>query len=191
MKNKEKGIILIEILIVFGILVSIFSITFITFKHIEEKKDLEKAVIKISEVIDEYTLKSLSTGMIYKIDIDYLDKNIKIKTITDKIEETINLPTKLSYLVPYTINGSSQLIDKLSITTTMDGNLSDSFTTYILDYSGKIKYRIATYTFQENKILKINIYKKISGVSISKKELLKYHELLFSVEELNNEWRKQ
>lgn len=120
-----------------------------------------------------------------------MDKNIEIKTLTDKIEETINLPKKLSYLVPYTVNGSSQLIDKLSIATTMDGNLSDSFTTYILDYSGKIKYRIATYTFQENKILKINTYKKISGASISKEELLKYHELLFSVEELNNEWRKQ
>lgn len=192
MKNKEKGIILIEILIVFGILISIFSITFVSFKKIEEKKDLEEAVIKISEIIDEYTLKSLSTGIIYKIDLDYIDKKIKIRKLSgDQIEESINLPKKLTYLVPYTINGSSRLIEQLTTTTTLNGNLSDSFTTYIFDYSEKIKYRIATYNFQENKILKINIYKKISGDSISKEELLKYHELLFSVEELNNDWRKQ
>ena len=192
MKNKEKGVILIEILIVFGILISIFSITFVSFKKIEEKKELEEAVIKISEIIDEYTLRSLSTGIIYKIDLDYIDKKIKIRKLSgDQIEESINLPKKLTYLVPYTINGSPRLIEQLTITTTLNGNLSDSFTTYIFDYSEKIKYRIATYNFQENKILKINIYKKISGDSISKEELLKYHELLFSVEELNNDWRKQ
>ncbi len=191
MKNKEKGIVLIEILIILSILITIFTITFVTFRNIEEENDLEKAVIKISGVIDEYTLKSLSTGIIYKIDLDYLNKNIKIKTLTDRTEETVNLPLKLSYFVPYTIDGSFQLIDKLSTTTTMNGNLSDSFTTYIFDYSEKIKYRIATYSFQENKILKINIYKKISGSAISKNELLEYHELLFSKEELNNEWRKQ
>lgn len=193
-RKKQSGFLLIEFLIIFSIISIIVSIFFIKLKSIQEMKDLEESVIKISSTIDKYTFRSFETKILYKINLDYKNKRIEIKKISkgdSNFEEVVSLPKKLTYLVPYTINGKELLIDQLEIHTTINGNLSDSFTTYILNYSQKINYRIATYSFQENKILKINIYKKISGKEISQENLLDYHNLLFSVEELKNDWRKQ
>lgn len=193
-KAKQSGFLLIEFLIIFGIISIIISIFFIQLKSIQEMKDLEESVIKISSTIDKYTFRSFETKVLYKINLDYRNKRIEIKKTSEgdnNSEEVVSLPEKLTYLVPYTINGKERLIDQLEIHTTINGNLSDSFTTYILNYSQKINYRIAAYSFQENKILKINIYKKISGKEIFLENLLDYHNLLFSVEELKNDWRKQ
>lgn len=193
-RKKQSGFLLIEFLIIFSIISIIVSIFFIKLKSIQEMKDLEESVIKISSTIDKYTFRSFETKILYKINLDYKNKRIEIKKTSEgdsNFEEVVSLPKKLTYLVPYTINGKELLIDQLEIHTTINGNLSDSFTTYILNYSQKINYRIATYSFQENKILKINIYKKISGKEISQENLLDYHNLLFSVEELKNDWRKQ
>lgn len=193
-KAKQSGFLLIEFLIIFGIISIIVSIFFIKLKSIQEMKDLEESVIKISSTIDKYTFRSFETKVLYKINLDYKNKRIEITKISEEdnnSEEVVSLPKKLTYLVPYTINGKERLIDQLEIHTTINGNLSDSFTTYILNYSQKINYRIATYSFQENRILKINIYKKISGKEIFLENLLDYHNLLFSVEELKNDWRKQ
>lgn len=193
-RKKQSGFLLIEFLIIFSIISIIVSIFFIKLKSIQEMKELEESVIKISSTIDKYTFRSFETKILYKINLDYKNKRIEIKKTSEgdsNFEEVVSLPKKLTYLVPYTINGKELLIDQLEIHTTINGNLSDSFTTYILNYSQKINYRIATYSFQENKILKINIYKKISGKEISQENLLDYHNLLFSVEELKNDWRKQ
>lgn len=193
-KEKQSGFLLIEFLIIFSIISIIVSIFFIQLKSIQEMKDLEESVIKISSTIDKYTFRSFETKVLYKINLDYRNKRIEIKKTSEgdnNSEEVVSLPEKLTYLVPYTINGKERLIDQLEIHTTINGNLSDSFTTYILNYSQKINYRIAAYSFQENKILKINIYKKISGKEIFLENLLDYHNLLFSVEELKNDWRKQ
>lgn len=193
-KTKQSGFLLIEFLIIFSIISIIVSIFFIKLKSIQEMKDLEESVIKISSTIDKYTFRSFETKVLYKINLDYKNKRIEIKKTSEgdnNSEEVVSLPEKLTYLVPYTINGKERIIDQLEIHTTINGNLSDSFTTYILNYSQKINYRIAAYSFQENKILKINIYKKISGKEIFLENLLDYHNLLFSVEELKNDWRKQ
>lgn len=193
-EKKRRGFLLMELLIIFGVISIIVSIFFIKLRIIREMKDLEESVIKISSTIDKYTFRSFETKVLYKINLDYKNKKMEIKKVSggnNSFEEVISLPKRLTYLVPYTINGKERLIDQLEIHTTVNGNLSDSFTTYIFNYSQKIKYRIATYSFQENKILKINIYKKISGEDIFQENLLDYHNLLFSVEELKNDWRKQ
>lgn len=193
-KEKQNGFLLIEFLVIFGVISIVISIFFIKLKSIQEMKDLEESVIKISSTIDKYTFRSFETKVLYKINLDYKNKKMEIRKTSggnNNFEEVISLPEKLTYLVPYTINGRERLIDQLEIHTTINGNLSDSFTTYILNYSQKINYRIATYSFQENKILKINIYKKISGKDVSQENLLDYHNLLFSVEELKNDWRKE
>lgn len=192
-KKKQIGFLLMEFLIIFGILSVVISIFFIRTRKIQEIKDLEESVIKISSAIDKYSFLSFETGVLYSINLNYKEKQIEVKKVSrneEKFEEIISLPDKLTYLVPYTINGKERLIDQLEVRTTINGNLSDSFTTYVLDYSKNSKYRIATYSFQENKILKVNIYKKISGDDVSFDNLLEYHDLLFSVEELQNEWRK-
>lgn len=191
--KKQSGFLMIELLVIFTIISVVISIFFIRERKIQEIRDLEESVVKISSIIDKYTFRSFETSVLYKINLDYKNKKIKVQKVSgsnDKFEEIIFLPDKLTYLVPYTINGKERLIDQLEVRTTINGNLSDSFTTYVLDYSQKSKYRIASYSFQENKILKINVYKKILGDEISIENLLEYHNLLFSVEDLQNEWRK-
>lgn len=107
-KEKQKGFLLVEFLIIFGVISIIISIFFIKLKNIQEMKDLEEGVIKISSTIDKYTFRSFETKVLYKINLDYKNKKILIRKISEgnnTFEEVISLPEKLVYLVPYTING--------------------------------------------------------------------------------------
>ena len=168
------------------------SFIFLNLKKIREKADMEEAVIKISQIIDVYSTKSLNLGKGYKILIDYNLKKIEVKGVSSKqIEEIIILPSEINYKTPYTINGKEQLLNKIELTTTENGNISNSLSIYIFNYSNHIKYRLTTYNFQQNKILKINIYKKIKNKEISEKELIDYHKTLFTEEALLNDWRKE
>lgn len=190
--NKKKGFFLFEFLVILSIILFLFSFSYVKILKIREEKDLEKAVLTISKTLEEYSTKSLLTSIGYKIKLNYNLYKIEIKKKSENkiLEESINLPNKLKYRIPYTINGSLKLLSNMDIETTINGNISDSFTTYIFDYKGIVKYRIAIYNFQENRLVKINIYKKIAGEKISEEELLDYHQRLFEEEELANEWRK-
>ncbi|MCI6153311.1 hypothetical protein [Fusobacterium perfoetens] len=190
--NKKRGFFLFEFLIILSIILLIFSFGYIRILKVKEEKDLEKAVLVISKTLEEYSTNSLLTTIKYKIRLEYNNNKIEIqkKSENKMLEEIIQLPNKLKYRIPYTINSNLKLLDSMEVETTINGNLSDSFTTYILDYSGNIKYRVAVYSFQENKLVKINIYKKISGKKISEDKLLDYHQRLFEEEELGNDWRK-
>lgn len=190
--NKKRGFFLFEFLIILSIILLIFSFGYIRILKVKEEKDLEKAVLVISKTLEEYSTNSLLTTIKYKIRLEYNNNKIEIqkKSENKMLEEIIQLPNKLKYRIPYTINSNLKLLDSMEVETTINGNLSDSFTTYILDYSGNIKYRVAVYSFQENKLVKINIYKKISGKKISEDKLLNYHQRLFEEEELGNDWRK-
>ena len=126
-KKKQNGFLLIEFLIIFGVISIIISIFFIKLKSIQEMKDLEESVIKISSIIDKYTFRSFETKVLYKINLDYKNKKMEIRKTSDEnnnFEEVVSLPKKLTYLVPYTINGKELLIDQLEIHTTINGNLS-------------------------------------------------------------------
>lgn len=191
-KSKNLGIVLLEFLIVFGIISILSLYSYVRLQKVVERREINETVLKISQTIDKYSIKSLKEGILYKINLDYKNNEIKIKKVSGvTYEEIISFPSKIRCYIPYTVNQKEQLMTQLEIGTTLNGNLSDSFTTYIFDYSNKITYRIATYNFQENKILKINIYQKVSGEDIFVENLLEYHKLLFSMEELENDWRKQ
>lgn len=189
---KKNGFFLFEFLIILSITTLVFYFSYIKILKIKEEKDLEKAVLIISKTLEEYSTNSLWTSIEYKIKLYYSSNKIEIKKNSESslLEESIELPNKLKYRIPYTINNNLKLLDNIEIKTTINGNISDSFTTYVLDYKGNIRYRVAIYSFQENKLVKINVYKKISGEKISEDKLLEYHQKLFEEEELANDWRK-
>ncbi|NME36255.1 hypothetical protein [Fusobacterium sp. FSA-380-WT-3A] len=190
--NKRKGFFLFEILIIVSIILLIFSFSYIKVLKIREERDLERAVLVILKTLEGYSANSLLMAIEYKIKLQYNNNKIEVQKNSENkiLEEVIQLPSKLKYRIPYTINSNLKLLDNMEIKTTINGNISDSFTTYILDYSGNIKYRVAIYNFQENKLVKINVYKKIYGEKISEDKLLDYHQRLFEEEELGNDWRK-
>lgn len=190
--NKRKGFFLFEILIIVSIILLIFSFSYIKVLKIREERDLERAVLVILKTLEGYSANSLLMAIEYKIKLEYNNNKIEVRKNSENkiLEEVIQLPSKLKYRIPYTINSNLKLLDNMEIKTTINGNISDSFTTYILDYSGNIKYRVAIYNFQENKLVKINVYKKIYGEKISEDKLLDYHQRLFEEEELGNDWRK-
>lgn len=126
--------------------------------------------MKIGNTFKFYSRKSKIERKRYGLNIFLREKNIEIlnsKTCVEKVE----LPSKLYYEIVY--NGVRT--DKFEVETTKNGNLSKSFTMYIFNTKDEIALRISFYTFEEERLLKINIYKNRSVRKILRSEIVKYH----------------
>ncbi len=185
-RKNNKGIMLAETAAVLGLIIIIISFVFVKYRNINEQKDIERAVNIFETVIYKYSAKSLNNKKSYLIDIDYTKKTITVRDYTGKeLFEKINLPEKISYAAPY----DRVLAKEMNLNTTVNGNLSKSFSVYICNYSQKAEYRVAFYNFQQSRILRINVYRNINAGDIEYKDILDYH---YKDENESREgWRKE
>ena len=169
--KRKKGIISLEIIVSLFIISILISLTYIKFQNINEKKDIERAVGIFQTLIYKYSNKSLLLKKTYNIEINHKQKIINVKDIQNKVVEEIKLPEKLKYMTPY----DKVIVKQMEFNTTISGNLSKSFSVYIFNYSDEAEYRIAYYSFQQSRILKINSYRNINAGKIKCDEILRYH----------------
>lgn len=171
-KNKKnKGLTFLETIVCVAIIFIVSSFLFYKIIKYNEKIDLEKSRRIIQTFFIKYTLRSIYEKNKYQIEIDMLNKNLNVKKLNSEIIEKVSLPEKLKYEIIYD-NSRNQ---KFKVDTTKTGNLSKAFTIYIFGYNNQVENRIAFYTFQKEKVLKINIYLNRDVKNINFDNILKYH----------------
>lgn len=171
-KNKKaKGLTFLETMAAIAIISSVSLFFYIKINKINEKKDLDMAKKLIQNIFSKYSTESIYLKKRYKIEIHLVDKKIKIRDSMHKLIELIYLPKKLKYEVIYKNHGNITFL----VETTINGNLSKAFTLYTCDYKDLAQSRIAFYTFQNERILKINSYINITAGNIKYENLSKYH----------------
>ena len=187
MGEKSRGTALAEVFILIALVAIISSLIFIKYRNINEQQDMERAVNIFETTVHKYTAKSMISKKSYDIYFDYNNKSVTVKErLKDKILEKKNLPENLLYATPY----DNQTRKDIDFHTTENGNLSKSFSVYIFNYSDTAQYRVSFYTFQQSRILRINIYKNINAGNIKYEEILNYHEKV-KENEMREGWRKE
>lgn len=174
--KKNRGILLAEAVIFISIIFTLTFFIYTKYRSINEQRDIEKAVNIFETIVYKYSSKSLRDKKIYDFEINYNTKTVKVlgMEITggkNQVIEEFKLPEKLNYATPY----DNKLIDIVKMNSTLHGNLSKSFSIYIFGYSNTVKYRTAFYIYQQNKLLKINLYRNISAGKIKYEDILDYH----------------
>lgn len=153
---KNKGFTLIECLIALFVITFCSSIFIFRINKIDEQNKLEEAMTKIVNFVDEYSLKSLEKKEIFKFTVD--SKNKKIEVSRDDYKSSYDeekLPDNFFYRIPY----EEKYVDSFRFSALISINLSKAFSIFIFDSKHIARYRISFYTFEQNKIFKINIYK--------------------------------
>lgn len=168
----RRGFTYVEVIMTISIVVILSLGGYIKYERFKESIQLREAKLKIEEIYSRYIIKSLDTKEKYEIILDLKNENIEVFLSKLNVRlENIELPKKLKYATIY----DEVQLSKIKSMTTLDGNLSNSFTVYIFDYDGLAKYRIAFYNYQPNKFLKINIYKNMGVKDATYKNIVKYH----------------
>ncbi|MGL4989419.1 MAG: hypothetical protein ACRC5F_09305 [Cetobacterium sp.] len=181
---RNKGLTFLETIASLAIIFVVSSFLYIKINKINEKLDLEKNRRIIQMIFFKYIDKSSYENEKYRIELDFIEKNLIIKK--NKIEiEKILLPRKLKYEIPYDRKRNPKFI----LETTNTGNLSKSFTIYVFGYKEQVENRISFYTFKKQRYLTINTYLNISLKNINYNNILEYH---YSEEgEERNGWQKE
>lgn len=165
------------------------SFIYVKYRNIKEQRDIERAVNIFETAIHKYSSLAIGNRKLYDFEISYPAKSLKVFTAkksathTELVEE-YELPDKLMYATPYE-NDYKPVVD---VYATLNGNLSHAFSVYIFDYSGLAKYRVAFYTFNQNKLIKINLYKNINAGKIRYEDILQYHK---SEEKVGAGWKRE
>ena len=171
-KNKKnKGLTFLDTIACVAIIFIVSSFLFYKILKYNEKMDLEKSRRIIQTFFIKYTMRSLYEKSKYQIEIDMLNKNLNVKKLNSEIIEKLYLPEKLKYEIIYD-NSRNQ---KFKVDTTKSGNLSKAFTRYVFGYNNQVENRVAFYTFQKEKVLKINIYLNRAVKDINYDNILNYH----------------
>ena len=171
-KNKKnKGLTFLETIACVAIIFIVSSFLFYKIIKYNEKMDLESSRRIIQSFFIKYTVKSMYEKNKYYIEIDMINKNLNIKKLNSEIIERVYLPKKLKYEIIYDSNRNKNF----KVDTTKNGNLSKAFTMYIFGYNNQVENRIAFYTFQKEKVLKINIYLNRDIKDINYDNILNYH----------------
>ena len=191
LKARNKGILLIETIIFISILLFLIFFIYTKYRNLNEQRDIERAVNIFETAIYKYSSKSLGNRKMYDFEINYNTKTIKVFSLTttvgeNKVVEEFKLPEKLEYATPY----DEKLINIIDMYSTLNGNLSKSFSVYIFGYSNTAKYRVAFYTFQQTKLIKINLYKNIKAGKIKYSDILTYH-YLRDEDKIGPGWQKE
>lgn len=167
---KSKGLTFLETIVVVTIIFIVSSFLFVKIIKINEKLDLEKNRKIFQVVVSKYSIQSFYSKERYLIELNFVEKEIKVKK-NNTVIETLSLSKKLNYEIPYNKIRNPQF----SFETTKTGNLSKAFTLYIFGYNNQVENRLAFYTFQREKILKINTYLNKSLEGINYNNILDYH----------------
>lgn len=171
-KNKKnKGLTFLETIAGVAIIFIVSSFLFYKIIKHNEKMELEKSRRIIQTFFVKYTLRSLYEKNVYQIEINLLDKNLNVKKLKNEIIEQISLPKKLKYEIIYDNNRNK----KFKVDTTKNGNLSKAFTIYIFGFNNQVENRVAFYTFQKEKVLRINVYINRALKNINYENILNYH----------------
>lgn len=171
-KNKKnKGLTFLETIACVAVIFVVGSLLFFKIIKYNEKMDLEKSRRIIQTFFVKHTVKSLYEKNKYQIEIDMQDKYLIAKKINGEVTEKVYLPEKLKYEIVY----DNSRNPKFKVDTTKNGNLSKAFTMYIFGYKDQVENRVAFYTFQKEKVLKINIYLNRAVKEINFNNILNYH----------------
>jgi hypothetical protein len=169
--KKNKGLTFLETIASVAIILIVSSFLFYKIIDYNEKKDLQISRHLIQNIFMKYTNKSFYQKIRYLLEIDLKNKILIIKNQNNEVIEEINLPLKLKYEIPY----ENVRNPYFKVETTKTGNLSKAFTFYIFGYKEQVENRIAFYTFQKEKILKLNVYLNQSVKNIYYKNIIEYH----------------
>ncbi|WP_448820322.1 hypothetical protein [Cetobacterium sp.] len=169
--NKNKGLTFLETIACVAIIFIVSSFLFYKKIKYNEKMDLERSRRIIQAFFIKYTVRSLYEKNKYQLEINMLDKNLTVKKLNTDVIEKVYLPEKLKYEIIY----DNRRNQNFKVDTTKNGNLSKAFTMYIFGYTGQVENRVAFYTFQKEKVLKINIYLNRAVKEINYDNILKYH----------------
>ncbi|MGL4652990.1 MAG: hypothetical protein ACRCZH_07990 [Cetobacterium sp.] len=167
---KNKGLTFLETVVVVTIIFIVSSFLFIKIIKINEKLDLEKNRKIFQVTLSKYSIKSIYRKERYLIEFDFLEKEVRVKK-NNILIETLNLSKKLNYEIPYNKIRNPKFIFE----TTTTGNLSKAFTLYIFGYNNQVENRLAFYTFQRERVLKINTYLNIGVKNVNYNNILEYH----------------
>lgn len=165
------------------------SFIYVKYRNIKEQRDIERAVNIFETAIHKYSSLAIGNKKLYDFEINYSEKSLKVftakKSVTGvELVEEYELPEKLKYATPY----DNKCKEDIDVYATLNGNLSHAFSVYIFDYSGLAKYRVAFYTFNQNKLIKINLYKNINAGKIRYEDILQYHK---SEEKVGAGWKRE
>lgn len=168
--TKNKGLTFLETIVVVTIILIVSSFLFVKIIKSNEKFDLEKDRRLLQITFSKYSMKSLYLKEKYLIELDFLEKEVRIKR-NNFLVEKLFLSKKLNYEIPYNRSRNP----KFNVETTITGNLSKAFTLYIFGYRDQVENRLAFYTFQREKILKINTYLNMNVKGVTYENIIQYH----------------
>ncbi|WP_426710332.1 hypothetical protein [Cetobacterium sp. SF1] len=169
--GKNKGFTNIEVLIGILICIIIFSYVSIKIKNLNEILELKKDITYSVNCYYKYTEISINNSKKYKINNNLKEGIITITEGENKIPlEIIKLNSKLRRTVIY----NNRKLEKIDSYTTINGNLSNSFSIYFFNRKNKAAYRIAFYPYTRSKILRINVYRNKDAEAYWE-NILEYH----------------
>lgn len=170
MKNR-KGFCFINILLQISLILLLLSFGFIYFRKLIEREELIRAKTEIYEIFTTYGIKAHNSGINYRVQLDYLKKNITIFVMSNLDKEIIYLPKNLKYITIF----DKQTQEKFSAKITSHGNITPSFSIYIFDYNDIAQYRISFYGFDLIKYMQINVYRNIDDTTPKYNNILNFH----------------
>lgn len=181
MKKREYtlGFSLIEISIALFLLSSIFLIVFYRVNINNERIELELTTKKIDSFVNKYTTTAHYQKKNFNLEIDLKEKSFLLKD-NNRVIDKLNLSPKLSYEIVF----DKKRNPLFNIEITKNGNMSRAFTLYIFGYRKQLENKLTFFTFQKERILKINIYKVNNLEGVNYTNILEYHYLLSK----NSDW---
>lgn len=178
---------------IFSILIiSIFlNIAFVKYQNMKENQAILEAKLKINEAFFYSSLNALQNHS--QQFIEFKNRKIIVLNKTQEPIKEFNLPKNLAYYFTNfnSINNSS-INPNFTVSFTKNGNISESFSIYIINRKKQVKYRISFYGFDKSKFLRINNYKYISRKEIDLSELFEYHKSTNEDRPIfRSNWRKE
>lgn len=169
-KTKKGGFSLLELSVTMLLIIMLIQTSFQYYRNYQQNLEIQLAKYKISKLFRLYSLKSFYHEKEYYFLISDLEKMILVKDEFFRLEEKVLLPTDLTYHL------TSLSVQNLKYGhLTKHGNISPSFSIYIFDGSGDARYKISFSSFQQTRIVRIRMYKKISKKKILLEFIEEYH----------------
>lgn len=171
-KYKKRAFTFYETILILLIITTILNFTFLKYIDFQEKQAINQAMLKINEAFLYASTKSLNNRKSYTLKFE--PKKIIIQNNIGIAEKEYHLPNNIYY---YNTLKNNEILTKYSLNLyfTKNGNISQSFSIYILDRKRYARYKISFYGFDRSRFLIINNYRKKKETKIPEKLLFKYH----------------
>jgi len=167
--GHKKGFTLIELLVVIAVLVILVSIIIGFSASVIQGQNAKKTAYQMAFFLKSQTTKSFSERKTYSLQIKYANRLITLQTTSGSAAiNSLNLPSTFDY-------------SRSDNTTTMwSGTVNDygkfsipNFGILIKSKSGKVLYKITSYSSYSIKTSDINVYRAKSNGTIQTTPLLK------------------